>query len=363
MSSSHGEPAQGLSIELKSVSKVYPKSVALDNVDLSVKPGEFMVFLGPSGSGKTTTLNLIAGFDTASMGEVLINGEDVTPTPVHKRNLGVVFQHYALFPHMTVAENIAFPLKRRRVPKSAHKERIEQFLIMVGLGGYGRRYPRELSGGQQQRVALARALVFNPKALLLDEPFGALDKKLRETLQLEVRRIHAELGTTFMFVTHDQDEAMVLADRVAVFRAGGIEQIGTPEELYADPASLFVAEFMGDSTIIKGDLRCDGASWRLDSTAGALTGDGSYPPGKYAAVIRPENVWFEEAGTDIAPSVSAVEAVIEKTIYMGSSVRVDVILADGGKGLVRTRDTRLLEPGQRVLMCWRTAQASVLRCT
>jgi putative spermidine/putrescine transport system ATP-binding protein len=359
----HRAPGEGLGIELKSVSRVYPKSVALDEVDLTVEPGEFMVFLGPSGSGKTTTLNLIAGFDSPTSGEVLVNGEDITPVPVHQRDLGVVFQHYALFPHMTVAENVTFPLRRHKVPKADHADRVALFLEMVGLAGYGARYPRELSGGQQQRVALARALVFKPKALLLDEPFGALDKKLREALQLEVRRIHAELGTTFMFVTHDQDEAMVLADRIAVFRDGKIEQVGAPQELYAQPASLFVAEFMGESTILTGDLRSDGVNWTLDTPVGSIVGSGGYASGKYASVVRPENVWFESCDAEIPLGVTAVDAHIEKLIYMGSHVRVDAVMFDGTKGLVRTQDARPLTAGQKVRMCWRTAQASILPCT
>lgn len=353
-------PGTGLAIELRGVSKVYPKSVALKQVNLQVEPGEFMVFLGPSGSGKTTMLNLIAGFDTPTTGEVLINRRDVTPVPVHKRGLGVVFQHYALFPHMTVAENVAFPLRRHKVPRSDHSPLLTDALSMVGLAGYDDRYPRELSGGQQQRVALARAMVFNPQAMLLDEPFGALDKHLRESLQLEVRRIHAELGTTFMFVTHDQDEAMVLADRIAIFRDGAIDQVGTPAELYSDPATLFVAEFMGESTIIEGDLRSDGASFELATGAGVITGPGGYTPGRYASVIRPENVWIESPDLQVGPGVTSVKAKIEKMIYMGSDTRVEATMADGTKGVVRLRNASGIAPGTDVQLCWYSDRASIL---
>ncbi|TIT77597.1 MAG: ATP-binding cassette domain-containing protein, partial [Mesorhizobium sp.] len=232
---------RGAAIDLESVTKAYGAFKALDGVSLRIEPGEFMTLLGPSGSGKTTTLNVIAGFTDVSSGKLLVGGNSVVGVPAHKRNIGVVFQHYALFPHMTVGRNVAYPLTLRGVGQDERKARVAKALDMVKMGDFAHRYPSELSGGQQQRVALARAIVFDP-------PLGALDKKLREWLQLEIKRIHRELGTTFVYVTHDQEEALVLSDRIAVFNRGRIEQVGTGRQLYDEPATLFVGRFIGDST-------------------------------------------------------------------------------------------------------------------
>ncbi|HRO94951.1 ATP-binding cassette domain-containing protein, partial [Citricoccus sp.] len=214
-------------ISLKGVTKRYGDKAVVDDIDLVIEPGEFMTLLGPSGSGKTTTLNMIAGFADVTEGLLHIYGKPVAKLPAHKRDIGMVFQNYALFPHMTVEENVAYPLQRRKMPKAEQKKRIAESLQMVRLAEYGGRYPAELSGGQQQRAALARALVYNPRVLLMDEPLGALDKKLREWLQLEIKRIHQEVGSTFVYVTHDQEEALSLSDRIAVFNNGKIEQVGT----------------------------------------------------------------------------------------------------------------------------------------
>ena len=230
--------------------KRYGEAVALDGISLVVEPGEFVSLLGPSGSGKTTTLNLIAGFAKPTAGDILMDGRPIAELPPHRRDIGVVFQHYALFPQLTASENVAFPLRRRRVPKPEIRERVTSALEMVELEGLEDRHPRELSGGQQQRVALARAIVFNPRVLLMDEPLGALDRKLRDSLQRQIKRLHQELGITFVYVTHDQDEAMSLSERVAVFNNGRIEQIGTPVELYEQPNSRFVAEFLGESNVL-----------------------------------------------------------------------------------------------------------------
>jgi putative spermidine/putrescine transport system ATP-binding protein len=224
---------------------------AVDGVDLSVQKGEFVTFLGPSGSGKTTTLMMLAGFEEPDSGSIKLAGKDITHTRSWKRNIGVVFQNYALFPHMTVRKNVAFPLKMRKVDKLTVERKTGEVLELVGLSGFADRYPSQLSGGQQQRVALARGLVFEPDVLLLDEPLGALDKNLREQMQVELKRIHREVGITMIYVTHDQTEAMTMSDRVVVFRGGQIEQVGQPIELYDRPRTRFVSEFIGDSNIIE----------------------------------------------------------------------------------------------------------------
>src|SRR5882757_6537265 len=255
---------RGAAIDLEQVSKAYGSFKALDGVSLHIEPGEFMTLLGPSGSGKTTTLNVIAGFTDVTSGKLLVGEKSVVGVPAHKRNIGVVFQHYALFPHMSVGRNVAYPLTLRGVRQDERKARVARALDMVKMGDFAHRYPSELSGGQQQRVALARAIVFDPPLLLMDEPLGALDKKLREWLQLEIKRIHRELGTTFVYVTHDQEEALVLSDRSAVFNRGGIEQIGTGRELYDEPATLFVGKFVGDSTVLRGPSATSGAETAIE---------------------------------------------------------------------------------------------------
>src|SRR5690606_37379639 len=248
----------GTGITLRNVTKDFGQArPAVDDVSLVVEPGEFMTLLGPSGSGKTTTLNLIAGFESLTSGTIEIDGVDVGSLPAHKRDLGMLFQNYALFPHMTVAQNIAYPLRARRLPRDEIARLVAEVVALVQLEGREHDHPAQLSGGQQQRVALARAIVFSPKALLLDEPLSALDRNLRGALQGEIRRIHQEVGSTFVFVTHDQEEAMSLSDRIALFRDGRIEQIGTPEQLYGAPESLFTARFLGDSNVFELEVAPD----------------------------------------------------------------------------------------------------------
>lgn len=307
---------RGAEIRLDGVSKHYPKSIALDNVSLTVEPGEFMTFLGPSGSGKTTTLNLIAGFTDLTTGSVRIDGNQMADVPVHKRDLGIVFQHYALFPHMSVFDNVAFPLARRKVSKAETVTLVQSALETAGLSGYSDRYPAELSGGQQQRVALARALVFQPKVLLLDEPLGALDKNLREKLQLELRRIHRDVGRTFVFVTHDQEEALTLSDRIAVFSEGRIEQVGTAKELYENPASVFVAGFIGESTMIP------------DASTGRVT------------VVRPEHGELFPVGSELPSGMRGAPVIVRQSVYLGSGWKHEIVLdapghADPVAGVIR----------------------------
>src|SRR5262245_30972385 len=253
-SAASGAP-RGASVSLADLAKKYDRTNAVDGVSLDIRSGEFLTLLGPSGSGKTTTLMMIAGFETPSAGDIAIDGTSVVAMPPYRRNIGMVFQNYALFPHLAVEDNIGFPLKQRGMAKAARTKLVAEALELVRLPGYGGRYPRQLSGGQQQRVALARAIVFKPRLLLMDEPLGALDKQLRESLQLEMRRLHADLGITFIYVTHDQEEALTMSDRVAVMNEGLVAQIGTPEDLYDRPCDRFVASFIGESNFLPAVVR------------------------------------------------------------------------------------------------------------
>ncbi|MCW0214871.1 MAG: ABC transporter ATP-binding protein [Pseudonocardia sp.] len=354
-----GAPA-GASIEAEALTKVYKGSAlpAVDAVDLTIHAGEFMTLLGPSGSGKTTTLNMIAGFEEVTSGRILLDGDDIARLPPYRRNLGMVFQNYALFPHMTAAENIAFPLRQRKVGRPEIDRRVREALELVHLGEHADRMPTQLSGGQQQRVALARAVVFAPRALLLDEPLGALDKKLRESLQLEIARLHTELGITFVFVTHDQEEALALSDRIAVFRDGRIEQVGTPAELYERPVSRFVATFLGDSNVFAGTVR-DG---RLDTGWCSLTtgtaGASAAGTGPAALVVRPENL---RLGVAADPGANTLSATVTDVVYQGAFRRVLVRFDGGGAGQVRdTAGTGgAVAAGDRVEVGW-AAEAGVL---
>ena len=263
-------------IEFEHVFKRYPgsASAAVDDLNLHIEAGEFLTLLGPSGSGKTTTLMLLAGFEAPSSGAIRLDGKSIESLPPHHRNMGVVFQSYSLFPHMTVAENVAFPLSVRKVPASQIADKVTAALAKVHLENFTHRKPNQLSGGQQQRVALARALVFEPRLVLMDEPLSALDKKLREEMQLEIRRLHRELGVTMVFVTHDQSEAMTLSDRVAVFNQGRVEQLASPQELYDAPANPFVANFLGDNNMLRGTLELGRQAGSEAGTADIRTASG-----------------------------------------------------------------------------------------
>ncbi|WP_218004659.1 ABC transporter ATP-binding protein [Microtetraspora niveoalba] len=354
---------KGARIDLRGMTKRFGGSVAVDDVTLTVEPGEFMTFLGPSGSGKTTTLNMIAGFTDITAGTLEIDDRPVGDTPAHKRDIGVVFQHYALFPHMTVAENIAFPLRQRKISKDERRRLVAAALETVQLPGHAARYPGELSGGQQQRVALARAIVFSPRVLLMDEPLGALDRKLREFLQLEIKRIHREVGSTFVFVTHDQEEALILSDRIAVFNNAKIEQVGTAHELYERPATLFVARFLGESTILRGAARPEGAGSTLTGDGFAVRAPGRVDAGRDAAlVVRPERLRLipDEPGSagrgasGGTPGGNAVPVTVLEEIYLGAARKLEVVLPGGARGLVREQAGALsgLRAGDRATLTW-----------
>jgi spermidine/putrescine transport system ATP-binding protein len=306
-------------ISLRGVSKQYGTQVALQPTDLDIRDGEFFCLLGPSGCGKTTTLNLIGGFVESTSGEIFIRGERVDRVPPHKRSVNTVFQSYALFPHMTVEENVGFGLKMARLPKQQAGTRVARALEQVGLEDFGARFPGHLSGGQQQRVAVARALVNEPAVLLLDEPLGALDLKLRKRLQVELSEIQRAVGTTFIYVTHDQDEAMTMADRVAVMNGGRIEQIGTPHEVYERPASRFVADFIGESNFIPVRVE-DGPAGAVCLLDGRRLPPAAVPEGVDAGVlmVRPEAVCLDTVRTDGDHLPGQVEAVT----FLGSYTRV-----------------------------------------
>lgn len=353
---------KGAAIDIAGVSKFYGNFTALDDVSLRVEPGEFMSFLGPSGSGKTTTLNLIAGFTDLSAGEIRLGEQSIGHVPAHKRNIGVVFQHYALFPHMTVAANVAYPLKQRGVPKAERARAVEQSLQKVQLEKFAHRYPSELSGGQQQRVALARAMVFTPSLLLMDEPLGALDKKLREVLQLEIKRIHRELGSTFVYVTHDQEEALVLSDRIAVFNKGRIEQVGTGHELYTAPRTLFVGQFIGESSVLRGAHRVAGDETALTVAGTTLTAPGAAKgDSPQVILLRPEAVMVQAPGTGPQDGRSnIVSGTVREMLYLGSAMKYEVTLADGSHVTARTPTHSAFPIGSTVELAWNPKDSVLL---
>ena len=360
----------GSAVRLRGLTKRYGAVAGVNEIDLDVEPGEFVSLLGPSGSGKTTTLMLIGGFIAPDRGEILIDGQSVAHVPPYKRDLGIVFQNYALFPHMTVGANLAYPLEMRKIARREIERRVAEVLDLVRLpvGEYGRRYPRQLSGGQQQRVAVARALVYRPRVLLMDEPLGALDKKLRGEMQLEIKRVHAETRTTVLYVTHDQEEALVLSDRVAVFRGGRVEQLGAPVELYERPATRFVADFIGESNLLEGMVEhADAEGCSVRAACGLIR----VPPNRTArpglpvsVVVRPENVFLVRAG-EKAPDrdSNVVDGIVESAIYVGEGMRYLVRLLSGDGVRVKEamrRDLPSLVAGDPVQVGWSVVDGVLL---
>jgi putative spermidine/putrescine transport system ATP-binding protein len=336
-------------IRFDGVSKYYGQQCVVDKLRLDIEKGEFVSLLGPSGSGKTTLLMMLAGFETATEGQILVDGYRVNDVPSHKRDMGVVFQNYALFPHMTVGANVAFPLQMRGVSKAETADRVKKALDMVQLGTLSERKPSQLSGGQQQRVALARALVFEPRVVLMDEPLGALDKNLREQMQLDIRALHQRLGLTIVFVTHDQSEALTMSDRIAVFNKGKIEQIGTPRQVYDEPATRFVAEFIGETNLIDATVEVVEAT----STAIRLEGgeivriagaDGLAAGEAVSLSLRPERLSLTEgARNGISLPANAISAVVTDSVYQGDHLRVQ-LAGPGNASYVMRLDRRSSEP-------------------
>ncbi len=359
----------GAALTLERLVKRFGSVLAVDRVSLEIPSGGFVTLLGPSGSGKTTTLNLIAGFLQPDAGEIFFDGRPISRTPTHRRDLGMVFQHYALFPHMSVFQNVAFPLRMRaRLSKAELTRRVEATLALVQLSGLGGRYPRQLSGGQQQRVAMARALVSRPRLLLMDEPLGALDKKLRERMQVEIKSIHRTVGTTFIYVTHDQAEALAMSDLVVVMRDGRVEQLGAPRDLYDAPESEFVADFLGSANLLAGRVtaRSDG---RLTVALGGGTTVQATGDGASAAVgvsvkllVRPEDVDIVAVGGARADS-DLLRGKVAEVIYLGEMTRV-VVETDEGVFAARLAGRRGgdLALGQAVTISWPRAAVRVLPC-
>ena len=349
-------PEPRVKLHVSGVAKQYGAAVALQPMELKVHSGELLALLGPSGSGKTTLLQIICGLTEPSAGRLTIDGRDETHLAASKRDVGVVFQNYALFPHLTVNENVSFPLQMRRMESSALRRKVDATLAMVGLSGFEDRFPQELSGGQQQRVALARCLVYQPSLILMDESLSALDRKLRDSMRIEIKRLHRETGATIIFVTHDQEEALALADRICLLNEGRIEQLGTPEELYEQPRNAFVAEFIGISNMLRG---------RIEADASIATAEGVLPlPGGCAArsgesailVIRPEKVSLCAAGD------AFVSGQVEESIYAGSETKMLVRLAGGS--LMTVRRPAGLPPvriGEPVSLRWDKDQARLLK--
>ena len=323
-------------LSIRGIRKVYGPVTAVKNVNLDVAEGEFVTFLGPSGSGKSTTLYILAGFQDPTEGDILLKGKSLLATPSHKRKIGMVFQRYPLFPHLSGGENGAFPLRIRRLPQAEIAERVKAALKLVRLEGFEDRMPAMMSGGQQQRVALARALVYEPPVLLMDEPLSALDKKLREEIQFEIRRIHQETGVTILYVTHDQEEALRLSDRIAVFSQGEIDQVGTGPELYAKPATRFVAGFIGDSNFLDAEiLSMNGDRTRLRLPGGEIV-DGvplhgaRSTEGKAALLLRPERLSLSRAARDAGLAVT-----VDDITFLGNTVEVRTLTATGDTLSVR----------------------------
>jgi ABC-type Fe3+/spermidine/putrescine transport system ATPase subunit len=343
-------PTGAATVRLERLSKSFDGSKrAVDNVDLAIDAGQFFALLGPSGCGKTTTLRMIAGFETPDEGRIHVGGADVTDVPVHRRNLGMIFQSYALFPHRTVAENVAFGLRMRGLPRRDIADAVARALKQVALAGYEARRPAQLSGGEQQRVALARALVVRPPVLLCDEPLGALDRKLRQSMQFELKQLQKDLGVTLIFVTHDQEEAMAMADRIAVMNAGRIEQAGTPADIYGRPRTRFVADFIGEINLFAGTWS-DG-TFCLASGA-MLPADGKGRAGPGTVAVRPERLRFVPA------DAAVLSGTIESANFLGGHVLYRIAAGDA-KLLVR--ETGALRPvGANVGVTWSAADAVAL---
>jgi len=357
-------------VRLERVVKRFGDFAAVGGVDLDVDSGEFFTLLGPSGCGKTTTLRMIAGFEDPTEGRVLIDGEDVSALPPYRRPTNTVFQSYALFPHLNVERNVAFGLERKKVGRDEIRRRVGEELERVGLAGEAKRKPRQLSGGQQQRVALARALVNRPAVLLLDEPLGALDLKLRKRLQLELKGIQRDVGITFVYVTHDQEEALTMSDRIAVMNRGLVEQVAGPEEVYARPDTTFVAGFIGVSNLMPGVVEATGAAGRVRLDVGpeveVAIADGLAPGERCHAVVRPEKLQIEDAAI-AADGQPSVEGEVESSVYLGTSTQIVVRLAGEVRMTVLVPNAdealrqRLPGGGARVRLSWSPEHIHVVR--
>ena len=353
-------------VKFEKVDKSYDGEIlVVEDLNVDIPKGEFLTMLGPSGSGKTTTLMMLAGFETPTSGEIYLDGEAISSIPPYKRGIGMVFQNYALFPHMTVNENLSFPLEVRKINKSEIKDKVEKALSMVELQDFGNRMPMQLSGGQQQRVALARALVFEPRLVLMDEPLGALDKKLREQMQYEIKHIHANIGITVVYVTHDQNEALTMSNRIAVFNDGKIQQISTPDILYEKPECAFVAQFIGENNQLKGKVKSINGNTCVVKTdkgeeikslkvnVGAV-GDGS------TVSLRPERVEINSSDTNFENSFNGT---VKELIYLGDHIRTRVEVCGNDQFIVKVPNSYRganLKEGNSVKLSWKANDSRAL---
>ncbi|MFK4496033.1 putative spermidine/putrescine transport system ATP-binding protein [Bradyrhizobium japonicum] len=353
-------------VKFSEVQKTYDgETLIVKNLDLAIARGEFLTMLGPSGSGKTTTLMMLAGFEVPTQGHILMDGRSIDNMPPHKRDIGMVFQNYALFPHMTVEENLAFPLKVRKLGKDEIKAKIKRALDMVRLGAHGERRPSQLSGGQQQRVALARALVFDPKLVLMDEPLGALDKQLREQMQLEIKHIHEDLGVTVVYVTHDQGEALTMSDRIAVFNDGVIQQLAAPAELYERPQNAFVAQFIGENNRLHGKvLEINGVTCVVEvpgwGNVKALAVNVEAAEHPTILSLRPERVKLNPTPGSL-PNVFS--ATVRELIYLGDHIRIRLSVCSQDDFVVKlpnSESTKLVAPGSMITVGWKAEDCRAL---
>ena len=340
-------------LEAIGLAKRYGEVAALLPTDLEVRPGEFLTLLGPSGSGKTTLLMMIAGLVTPSDGRLLIDGREATHAPPGHRDMGMVFQNYALFPHMTVWDNVAYGLRVRHNTKSDLARGVEAALAMVKMQPFAQRYPRELSGGQQQRIALARCFAYRPGIILLDEPLGALDRKLREHLQTEIRQLHDESGATFIYVTHDQDEALTMSDRICLMNQARIEQLGTPADLYDRPETVFAANFLGQSNLLAGIMEAPGR-FRTHDRAIPVIAENAAPGTAATLLVRPEMASLTEPGQGL------LAGTVAELVFLGSDLKAVITLPGGDPFSVRCDRGVVPKPGETVGLRWDTTRASVL---
>ncbi|ANH07638.1 ABC transporter ATP-binding protein [Shinella sp. HZN7] len=352
-------------VEFLNIDKSYDgRNLVVDDLNLTIAKGEFLTMLGPSGSGKTTSLMMLAGFEAPSSGSIRIDGRSLDAVPPHRRNIGMVFQNYALFPHLTVAENLDYPLRVRKIAKGERARRVRKALDMVQMGAMGERKPAQLSGGQQQRIALARAIIFEPDVVLMDEPLGALDKNLREHLQLEIKHLHERLGITVVYVTHDQSEALTMSDRVAVFNAGRIEQLASPSELYERPATAFVAGFIGENNRFTGRIVSgDGDEYGVRTEDGQLisvSSSAAFSKGQPVIVsLRPERLYLDRA----AACSNRVSGTVDEVIYLGDHRRVHVRFGDNATLVAKIPNAGMgidIAPAQAISLGWNSRDAVLI---
>jgi spermidine/putrescine ABC transporter ATP-binding subunit len=355
-------------VDIRGLTKRYGAVVAVDGISLHIDDGEFFGLLGPSGSGKTTLMRCIAGFVEPDAGEIEVNSRGMRGVPTHRRDVGMVFQNYALFPHMSVFDNVAFSLSVRHTPRAEIEQRVSAMLNLVQLSGYEKRAPRQLSGGQQQRIALARAIICNPRLLLLDEPLNALDKRLRQQMQIELKQIQRNVGITTVFVTHDQEEALTLCDRIAIFKDGKVAQVGTPSETYERPATVFAAEFLGAANLLRGrsmGREAGGGRVAIDGGGEVWTADALPASGEWVTlVVRPEKLVIaarKPSQDDPARDPNRLFGKVEKHLYLGSSITY-VVRTSAGECTVfqQNRGTEAFEPGADVQLSWLPEHSVVL---